>query len=116
MKTKVSKIILLGFLILLHSCNGQDKENLKNKLNESKMIEKFDFELPKPKNYRKMIDYATKLSSDFPQVRVDFYEVDDTLIFGELTFSSSGSILSKYKQEYISKLGELLVLPEKLNS
>ena len=44
MKTKVSTIILLGFLILLHSCNGQDKENSKNKLNESKMIEKFDFE------------------------------------------------------------------------
>ena len=51
MKTKVSKIILLGFLILLHSCNGQDKENSKNKLNESKMIEKFDFELYKKTNF-----------------------------------------------------------------
>ena len=51
MKTKVSRIILLGFLILLHSCNGQDKENSKNKLNESKMIEKFDFELYKKTNF-----------------------------------------------------------------
>jgi hypothetical protein len=77
--------------------------------------EKYDFTIPKPVNYEKMIDYATRLSHDFPQVRVDYYEVDDKLFFGELTFTSNGAIQSNYKDEYISSLGELLVLPEKYN-
>lgn len=75
--------------------------------------EQFDFTLPKPRNYNKMIEYATRLSCDFPHVRVDFYEIDDKLIFGELTFTSNGGIQSNYKQEYIQKYGNILVLPEK---
>lgn len=75
----------------------------------------FDFDLPKPANYDKMIDYAKRLSKDFPQVRVDFYEIDDKLIFGELTFSSNGNIQSNYKDEYIESLGKQLLLPEKYN-
>ena len=74
--------------------------------------ERFDFELPKPKNYQKMIDYATILCADFPQVRVDFYEVDDKLLFGELTFSSNGNVQTNYKEEYIIELGRRLQLPE----
>lgn len=77
--------------------------------------EQFDFELSKPHNYEKMIEYAIRLSQDFPQVRVDYYEVDDKLVFGELTFSSSGSILSNYKKEYIKSLGKELQLPSKYN-
>lgn len=80
-----------------------------------KKEEKFDINLSKPKNYRKMIDYAIKLSKGFPQVRVDFYEIDDQLVFGELTFSSNGSVQSNYKNEYICSLGQQLVLPKKYN-
>lgn len=74
--------------------------------------ERFDFDLPKPHNYQKMIDYATILCADFPQVRVDFYEVDDRLLFGELTFSSNGNVQTNYKDEYIMELGSRLELPE----
>ena len=77
--------------------------------------EKFDFILPKPHNYYKMIEYATRLSQDFPQVRVDYYEIDDKLVFGELTFSSNGGVQSNYKKEYIKSLGAELKLPEKYN-
>ena len=52
-------------------------------------------------NHLKMIEYARRLSEDFPQVRVDYYEIDDRLVFGELTFSSHGGIQSNYKKEYI---------------
>lgn len=78
--------------------------------------EKFDIRLPRPHNYRKMIDYATCLSQDFPHVRVDYYEVDDKLFFGELTFTSNGAILSNYRDEYIKSLGRFLTLPEKYNN
>lgn len=78
--------------------------------------ERFELDLPKPVNYKKMIDYACRLSKGFPQVRVDFYEIDDRLVFGELTFSSNGGVQSNYKKEYIRSLGEELKLPaEKLN-
>lgn len=80
-----------------------------------KQEEQYDFELPKPHNYQKMIEYATLLSQDFPQVRVDYYEIDDKLVFGELTFSSNGAIQSNYKDEYIKKYGDLLILPQQFN-
>lgn len=75
--------------------------------------EKFDFELPRPHNYAKMIDYAKRFAEDFPQVRVDYYEVDDKLVFGELTFSSNGNVQSNYKEGYIKSLGAELQLPPK---
>jgi hypothetical protein len=74
--------------------------------------ERFNFELPKPHNYQKMIEYATTLCAEFPQVRVDFYEIDDRLLFGELTFSSNGNVQTNYKKEYIIELGKRLQLPE----
>ena len=73
--------------------------------------EAYQFELPKPRNYQKMIDYAVRLAADFPQVRVDYYEVDDRLLFGELTFSSNGNVQTKYKREYIVELGKKIELP-----
>lgn len=43
-------------------------------------------ELDKPKNFNKMIEFAEKLSKDIPFVRVDFYEINNKVYFGELTF------------------------------
>lgn len=44
---------------------------------------------PPPVNAIKMISMAEELSKGFPQVRIDFYEVDSKLYFGEMTFSSA---------------------------
>lgn len=48
--------------------------------------EQFDTPYPMPKNFEEMIDVARKLSSDFPFVRVDLYNIDGRVYFGELTF------------------------------
>ena len=40
----------------------------------------------KPLLFDKMIEYAEILSKDFPQVRVDFYQINGKIYFGELTF------------------------------
>lgn len=77
--------------------------------------EQYQIALSKPHNYEKILNYAIRLSADFPQVRVDFYELDDVLIFGEMTFSSHGNILDNYKQEVLDMLGDRLVLPAPLN-
>lgn len=42
--------------------------------------------LRKPETFEQMIELSKVLSKDFPHVRVDFYEVDGKLYFGELTF------------------------------
>lgn len=42
--------------------------------------------LEKPKNYEKMIELAEKLSKNIPFVRVDFYDINGKIYFGELTF------------------------------
>lgn len=42
--------------------------------------------LPKPVNYDLMIKIAEQLSSDFPEVRVDLYNINGQIYFGELTF------------------------------
>ncbi|WP_432694254.1 ATP-grasp fold amidoligase family protein [Priestia aryabhattai] len=40
----------------------------------------------KPKNYKKMIEFAEMLSKEFYFLRVDFYEINQKIYFGELTF------------------------------
>lgn len=46
-------------------------------------------DIPRPASLDRMLDAAKRLSSGFPQVRVDLYEVAGNPVFGELTFTSS---------------------------
>lgn len=43
-------------------------------------------QIRKPKNFEKMIELLRKLSKGLKHVRIDFYEVDGKLYFGEITF------------------------------
>lgn len=45
-----------------------------------------DFTLPKPEGMDEMFDIAARLSKGFPFVRVDLYNVNGHIYFGELTF------------------------------
>ena len=45
---------------------------------------------PEIENYDKMLEIAKTLASDFGYVRVDLYNVEGKIYFGELTFSYSG--------------------------
>ena len=56
------------------------------RVNVSTDHEQFDTPYPKPKNFEEMMDVARKLSADFPFVRVDLYNIDGKIYFGELTF------------------------------
>lgn len=46
--------------------------------------------LKKPKNYELMVEYAKRLADPFSYVRVDFYNVQGDIYFGELTFAKTG--------------------------
>ena len=68
----------------------------------------------KPKNYDKMIELAEKLAEPFPFVRVDFYEIDNKIYLGEMTFYPGGGILPFDPVEWDYTIGSWLELPEKL--
>ena len=70
----------------------------------------------KPKNYEKMIALAEKLSAPFPFVRVDFYEVDDRVLLGEMTFYPGGGTLRFSPVEWDFKLGEKIALVQEMRS
>lgn len=58
-----------------------------------------------PKNYDLMISIAEKLSKDFPHVRVDLYNVEGRIYFGELTFYDGSGYMSFTPDSYDEKLG-----------
>ena len=43
----------------------------------------------KPDNFGKMVEVATTLCQGFPHVRVDLYNIDGKIYFGEMTFTNS---------------------------
>ena len=64
----------------------------------------------KPKTFDDMIRVSKILSKDFPHVRVDFYEVDGKLYFGELTFYTSSGFVPFKPAKWDSILGKWLNL------
>lgn len=73
-------------------------------------------EIKKPVNYEKMIEYAEILSKDFPFVRVDFYNINGKIYFGEFTFFASGGALEFQPEEYDRIFGDMIELPEKMET
>ena len=72
-----------------------------------------DFTLPKPKQLAQMVEYARRLSKPFPFVRVDLYEADDAVVFGELTFTPAGCLDADRLPETDLMFGGMLRLDEK---
>lgn len=72
---------------------------------------KAEYEIPCPRTYKRMIELAEKLSQGIPFIRVDFYEINGQIYFGELTFfpGSGYEEFTPEKWDYI--LGEWITPP-----
>lgn len=69
-------------------------------------------ELPdKPQNFDKMKHLAEVLSVNIPEVRVDFYDVNGRVYFGELTFSHFAGLRAFEPQEWDLTFGSWISLP-----
>jgi hypothetical protein len=66
--------------------------------------------LIKPKSFDKMIELSKKLSKGIPFVRVDFYEFEGNIYFGELTFFPGNGMLEFTPEYYDELLGTWIVL------
>ena len=62
--------------------------------------------LPKPQQFDRMLVVAEKLAKGFPIVRVDLYEVDGKLYFGEMTFTSLGGCMDYITQDQLLRMGK----------
>lgn len=76
-----------------------------------KGIPMIHYQPEKPKNYNKMIEIAEVLSKDFSHVRVDLYNVDGKIYFGEMTFTSACGFGFYDQKEFDEMLGELWDIP-----
>ena len=74
-----------------------------------------DIKINPPVQLNKMIQIAEDLSKDFPFVRIDFYEVETKIIFGEMTFYPKSGLPDFKPLEYDQILGDLLVLPNPIS-
>lgn len=65
----------------------------------------------KPKNFEKMIELAERIGKDEPQIRIDFYEVDGKVYFGEITFFHWSGMVAFDPEEWDKTFGEYIKLP-----
>ena len=74
-----------------------------------------DIRPQKPKNFEGMIDIAKKLSKGIPHVRVDLYNINGKIYFGEFTFFDGSGINVYVPREYDAIFGKFISLPRPMN-
>lgn len=67
----------------------------------------------KPENFDKMKELAAKLSEGIPQVRIDLYDVNGKIFFGEMTFTHHGGIVPFHPEKWDYVFGRWIKLPDK---
>lgn len=66
---------------------------------------------PKPENYDEMVEISRKLSKGIPHVRIDLYNANGKIYFGEITFFHESGMAVFTPLEWDYKFGEFLKLP-----
>ncbi len=69
--------------------------------------------IPKPAQLARMLALARELSRDIPFVRVDFYLVDESIYFSELTFFPASGFVPFMPESWDETFGSWLQLPTK---
>lgn len=67
-----------------------------------------DGEAETPEVFPEMVEIARKLSKEFPFVRVDLYENEGKVYFGEMTFHPAGGYTPITPREWDYKLGNMI--------
>ena len=78
-----------------------------------KFTDPADYEVPKPDTLEDMIKMSEILANPFAYVRVDWYDVDGQLFFGEITYYHDGGNKPILPHEWDLKLGSQLMLNRK---
>lgn len=65
----------------------------------------------KPKNYEMMLTIAEELSKGFPHVRVDLYNINGDIVFGEMTFFNGSGYIEFEPDSFDYEMGKQFLLP-----
>lgn len=100
------------YLLLINGRESRKKKSIYDKDFNLLDYKYVDYEridsVKKPENYKDMVRIARILSEDFPFVRVDLYNIDGKIIFGELTFYPASGYLEKIEPKgFDEQLGKL---------
>ena len=69
-------------------------------------------EIKKPAGFEKMIKLSEKLAQGFPHLRVDLYDINGKIYFGELTFFHFSGNVPFEPEVWDKKIGDWLILPD----
>ena len=82
-------------------------------LDDGKQTEPADYDIPAPKELEKMHELSNILAEPFDYVRIDWYDVDGKLFFGEITFHHDSGCRPIEPEEWDYKLGQKVKLNKK---
>ncbi|MCF2659697.1 hypothetical protein JQM83_10985 [Parabacteroides distasonis] len=68
--------------------------------------------VPRPTHFDKMLEICRKFAKNIPFIRVDLYEINYKVYFGELTFYPASGMGTFSPEYWATKLGDMLVLPK----
>lgn len=65
-------------------------------------------DIPRPKHLEEMLKGAKKLSEGLDYARIDFYDTDKGILFGEVTLTPMGGWLEYFTQEALDVMGKAI--------
>ena len=74
-------------------------------------FKRYEGPMDPPPNFSEMKEVATRLAGDFPFVRVDLYNLEGRILFGEMTFYPADGRKDFEPDIYNKIIGDYLVLP-----
>lgn len=69
--------------------------------------------IEQPENYQIMKEVAARLSADFPEARIDLYDENGRIQFGEITFYDGSGYMTFCPDRFDFEMGEAFKLPSK---
>lgn len=107
-----------GKAYCIDHCVGRETGNTKHyffdrnwefkKYNEKSLEIPENLTLPKPENFDKMIELAETLSKGFPFIRVDLYNSEGTIYFGEYTLFPWSGFYPYFTKEFDSACSDMI--------
>ena len=102
----------------MFTCSGREKGRLFvdffdlnwNHLDFKRHYPNSETELKKPKNFEKMIEFSEIISKELLFARIDFYNIDGKIYFGEITFYPGSGFEEFTPDEWDLRLGEMIKL------
>ncbi len=71
-------------------------------------------DVPRPQNLERMVEIAEIIANGYPQVRVDLYNVNGKIFFGEMTFFAFSGMNNHFTKKFQNMIGDRIKLPQVL--